>query len=57
MTKEVINKNEDCDAEYFLCKWFDINRLPKHKMVIDARDICELMEEYFRQKYNSIRNT
>jgi len=48
--KQIIKENEDCDAEYFLASWFDINSLPKHNMVISAKGICEIMEAYHRQK-------
>lgn len=48
--KQIIKPNEDCDAEYFLCSWFDINSIPKHNMILPGHDICELMEEYHRQK-------
>lgn len=54
MTKQInIESDMDCDAEYFLCSWFNINSLPKHKMILDAKDICDLMEEYHKQKSNS----
>ena len=53
MKTDIIKHNEDCDAEYFLCAWFDIDSLPKRRMILDAKEICELMEEYHRQKPKS----
>ena len=50
MKTDIIKHNEDCDAEYFLCSWFDIDSMPKRRMILSAKEICELMEEYHRQK-------
>jgi len=47
---KILKENEDCDAEYYLCSWLDMNSLPKHRMVIAAKDICELMESYHKEK-------
>jgi len=51
--KQIIKPNEGCDAEYFFCKWFEINSIPKHNMILPGHYICELMEEYHKQKLRS----
>ena len=46
----IIHENEDCDAEYFLCAWFGMDRMPKHRMILPAEDIVKIMEAYHNQK-------
>lgn len=53
--EDIIKENEDCDAEYFLASWLGIDTLPKHRLTMFALEICEIMEEYHRQRNNFMK--